>query len=84
MPRVTNYLVVTKDGASITGVLLEEGSTSLTLVGTNGERHVVLRSNIDEMSCTGKSLMPDGLEKELSRQDMADLIAYLAGYVSPR
>ena len=82
-PRFMNYLVVTKDGVSITGVLLEEGSTSLTLVGTNGERHVVLRSNIDEMSCTGKSLMPEGFESQLKVQDIADIIAFLKAQSPP-
>jgi putative heme-binding domain-containing protein len=82
-PRFMNYLVVTKDGVSITGVLLEEGGTSLTLVGTNGERHVVLRSNIDEMSCTGKSLMPEGFESQLKVQDVADIIAFLKTQAPP-
>jgi cytochrome c553 len=36
-----------------------------------------LRTNIEELSSTGKSLMPEGMEKKLSHQDMADLIAYL-------
>jgi len=34
-------------------------------------------SKVDKLRGTGKSLMPDGLEKELSRQDLADLIDYL-------
>jgi hypothetical protein len=37
----------------------------------------VLRINIDELRGTGLSLMPEGVEKQLSKQEMADLIAYL-------
>ena len=37
----------------------------------------VLRTDIDELVNTGMSIMPEGLEKQLSKQDMADLIAYL-------
>jgi hypothetical protein len=33
--------------------------------------------HIEELSRTGLSLMPEGLEKNLSLQDMADLLAYL-------
>ena len=36
-----------------------------------------LRSEIEEIAASGKSLMPEGLEQKLSLQEMADLIAYL-------
>ena len=42
---------------------------------------VLLRSQIEEISATGKSLMPDGLESQLSKQDLADLIDYLLSAV---
>jgi hypothetical protein len=38
---------------------------------------VILRKNIDSLASTGKSLMPEGLEKEVSVKAMADLLAYL-------
>ena len=37
----------------------------------------ILKSNIDETSNTGRSLMPEGLEKDVDLQQMADLLAYL-------
>jgi hypothetical protein len=37
----------------------------------------ILRSDIEELSSTGKSLMPEGLEKEISPQEMAHLVAFL-------
>ena len=37
----------------------------------------ILRGDIDEFVSSNKSLMPEGLEKDLSHQAMADLIAYL-------
>jgi putative heme-binding domain-containing protein len=75
--RYLNYLAVTKEGKVAEGVLAEEAGNSLALVGPTGERHVILRSNLDQLASTGKSAMPEGLEKELSRQDVADLIAHL-------
>ncbi len=45
---------------------------------------MLLRAELEELTGTGKSLMPEGLEKDLSRQDLADLIAYLAGGGPPR
>jgi putative membrane-bound dehydrogenase-like protein len=75
--RYVNYTATTKQGRVYTGVLLEESGSSLTLVGSNGQRQVILRANLEELSSTGKSAMPDGLEKDLKLQDVADLITYL-------
>jgi Cytochrome c len=33
--------------------------------------------NIDELRSTGMSIMPEGLEKQLDPQALADVIAYL-------
>ena len=41
------------------------------------KQHVLLRTQLEEIRGTGKSLMPDGLEKDLTHQDFADLLAYL-------
>jgi hypothetical protein len=65
-------------------VLAEESGTSITLAGTTGERQVILRTNLEQMTSTGKSLMPDGLENQLKPQDVADLIAHLKRYVAPK
>ena len=35
------------------------------------------------MQSTGKSMMPDGLEKELTVQECADILAFLAGASAP-
>jgi putative heme-binding domain-containing protein len=74
-----NYVATTKEGKSLSGVLAEEGGNSITLVGPTGERHVILRANLEELASTGKSFMPDGLEKDLTPQDTADVIAHLRG-----
>jgi hypothetical protein len=39
----------------------------------------ILRSNIAEMRASSISLMPEDLEKSLSHQDLANVIAYLRG-----
>lgn len=38
---------------------------------------MILRSRIAEIKSTGLSLMPEGLEKKISKPEMADLIAFL-------
>ena len=69
--------MVTDDGLMATGVIAAETATSITLKRAEGETSTVLRANIEEVSNTGLSLMPEGLEKQVSKQEMADLIEYL-------
>ena len=37
----------------------------------------ILRSEIDDIASSGKSLMPEGLEQKITPQDLSDLITYL-------
>jgi putative membrane-bound dehydrogenase-like protein len=76
--RYINYVAATRSGRTFTGILASESATSITLRGQEGKEQVLLRSELEQLQSTGKSLMPEGLEKDLSRQDLADLIAYLA------
>jgi putative heme-binding domain-containing protein len=83
--RYINYLAVTKSGLTKTGFLTSETSTGITLVGPDGKPQSILRIDLEELASTGKSAMPEGLEKDLKPQDFADLIAYLRGAIpSPK
>ena len=43
-------------------------------MGAEAKSESILRSDIEELRSTGKSLMPDGVEKDFSHQDLADVI----------
>jgi putative membrane-bound dehydrogenase-like protein len=75
--RYLGYVAVTRSGRTFTGLLAGESATSITLRAQEGKEQALLRSELEELQSSGKSLMPEGLEKELSKQDVADLIAYL-------
>lgn len=75
--RYTDYLAITRSGRTFNGRLTSETATSITLAGQEGRTVTLLRTELEELQSTGKSLMPEGLERDLSRQDLADLIAYL-------
>ncbi len=79
--RYINYSATTKAGLTHTGILQSETSTSITLVGPDGKKHQLLRNELDELASTGKSLMPEGLEKDLTPQDIADIIAHVRSNV---
>jgi putative membrane-bound dehydrogenase-like protein len=75
-----SYTVVTADGLSQTGVLTAETSTSVTLKQQEGKTITIPRSEIEELRSDGVSFMPDGLEKNIPPQDMADLIAFIKNW----
>jgi putative heme-binding domain-containing protein len=77
VPGYTSYDIETKDGRTLTGLIASETETSITLKRSLGATDTILRNNIASMSSAGLSLMPDELEKTLTRQELADLIAFL-------
>ena len=76
-PLYVNYVCLTDDGRAVTGMLAAETATSVTLRRAEGAEDTVLRSNIEELRSLSQSVMPEGLEKQIGHQQMADLIAYL-------
>jgi putative membrane-bound dehydrogenase-like protein len=80
--RYVNYLATTRAGLTVSGLLQGETSTTITLVTADGKKHELLRQDLDELTSTGKSAMPEGFEKDLSPADMADLIAFLRGHLA--
>jgi putative membrane-bound dehydrogenase-like protein len=75
--RYVNYVVTTKTGRVLSGLIAVETASSITLRRAERAEDTVLRTQIEEVHNTGKSIMPDGLEVQLMKQDLADLIGYL-------
>jgi len=75
--RYVSYVAALADGRTLSGLLVSETGNSLTLREQGGKDHVLLREDVEELKATGKSVMPEGLEKDLQPQELADLIAYL-------
>ena len=78
-PQYLNYIAVTKKGRKFSGLIAAETAGGITLARGEGASDTLLRIDIDELTSTGKSLMPEGLEKEIDQQMMADLLAFLEG-----
>ncbi len=76
-PRYQAYLAVLNDGRSVTGIIAEEAASSLTLMAAEAKRETVLRSEVEQIRSTGKSLMPEGFEQNASVTDVNDLWAFL-------
>jgi putative membrane-bound dehydrogenase-like protein len=71
------YQVVTKDGRNFNGLLASESKTAIELVDAEAKKHVLQRDDIEVLSATNKSLMPEGFEKQISADDLANLLEFL-------
>jgi putative heme-binding domain-containing protein len=76
-PSYVNYIVLDDSGRTVTGMIVADTATSITLARDKGTSETVLKQNLDQIKSTGKSLMPEGLEKNINPREMADLVAFL-------
>lgn len=77
LPQYLSYVVVANDGRVFTGMFTEETPNNLKIRQADGTDIQLLRVDIEEVKSTGLSFMPEGLERQIDQQSMADLLAYL-------
>jgi putative membrane-bound dehydrogenase-like protein len=75
-PRYVNYIVETKSGGVFYGVIRSETATSLEIAAP-GIQQTLLRGDITRIEASPLSLMPEGLEQNITPNQMNDLIAFL-------
>lgn len=71
--------VETRDGRSLTGLLVAETGDTITLRRAGGEQETLGRANVASVVVGRLSLMPQELETTMSEQELADLLAFLRG-----
>ncbi len=72
-----SYTVATADGRTVNGLLASETKTSVELIDTEGKTITLLRDDIEELVASKKSLMPEGFEKQVNAEQIADLLEFL-------
>lgn len=77
LPNYLQYIVIDVTGRSHTGMIASQNANGITLKRDKNVTETILRGNVEELVGTGKSLMPEGFEKTIDRQQMADLLAFL-------
>jgi putative heme-binding domain-containing protein len=70
----TAYL---SDGRVLTGLVVEDNDQRLVLKMQGGKTETIPRDEIEEVSLSNLSLMPEGVETQLSEQEIIDLFGYL-------
>jgi putative membrane-bound dehydrogenase-like protein len=81
-PGFETTLVQTTGGATVTGILKDDGATSLTLRLPNGVEHTLLRKDVTGVRRLAGSLMPSYAET-LPPADVAHVLAWLRGQLKP-
>ena len=69
--------IETTRGRSLTGLLVEDSPARVVLKVQGGKQEVVARKDIEKMQVSKLSMMPEGIEKQLKPQEIADLMAFL-------
>ena len=72
-----NYGVITDSGEVITGMIVADLPTGVTLRRPNLPDERIPREKIKALEASGRSLMPDGLEAGMSAADFSDLLSFL-------
>lgn len=72
-----NFIVFTEDGRTLNGFVEEQDNRIVVLKGADGQRLIIRHDDIEEMQAIKRSIMPEGILKPLSEQQVRDLFAYI-------
>jgi len=71
------YTVATSSGRVLSGIIARETPEDIFVVDTTRVETRVPRAEIESMDQSRVSIMPEGMDTQLSRQELADLLAFL-------
>lgn len=66
-----------RNGESLQGVITEETPAAITVRNANGQVNTISRDEMVSQKALNMSAMPVGLEKNITKEEMADLLAFL-------
>ncbi|MBA2117337.1 PVC-type heme-binding CxxCH protein [Bremerella alba] len=76
-PKYASSQILTVDGQTYSGIVAHQSAQSIVLQLADGKMQETPRSEIELFQTSNRSLMPDGLEKEISPEHMANLLEFL-------
>ncbi|GIW79506.1 MAG: hypothetical protein KatS3mg105_1313 [Gemmatales bacterium] len=77
-PEFITYLVETKDGRVLSGVLAKKSATEVVLRDAQAREVRIAMDNVERISPLRASIMPELLHRDMTAQELADLVAFLA------
>jgi putative membrane-bound dehydrogenase-like protein len=73
-----SWVVKTKSGDVVTGLLVEETNDHITVKDTEGKFHDIKTADVEKKVMQKISLMPEGLNETMTERDLANLVEYLS------
>jgi putative heme-binding domain-containing protein len=77
-PKYAGWLVETKSGTVITGLMIEKTDAAIVIKDMQNKQHRITTDEIEGLFPQRKSLMPDLLLRDFTAEQVADLMAYLS------
>ncbi len=77
-PKYVATTIITTDGLTEIGLVVEQNDDAVTLVGQDGKPKKISRDQIDEMEQTNVSSMPENLTSSLAPAEFLDVVEYLS------
>lgn len=71
------YVVTTRDGLTSQGIIRRQTHDAVFMYNATRAETRIGRTAIETLDAATVSIMPEGLEKQLSRQELADLLRFL-------
>ena len=78
-PAFTAYLLETKDGRVFSGLAVEKTAAAVVLKDAQGKTVRLASGEVERMVPQSRSLMPELLLRDMTAQQVADLLEFLAG-----
>jgi putative heme-binding domain-containing protein len=79
LPQYLSHVVIDDSGRVSTGLIVQDSPEAVVLRRAEGQEVIIPRGQIETLQSTGQSLMPVGLEADVTPQDAADVIAWIRG-----
>jgi putative heme-binding domain-containing protein len=76
-PEYRGYQVATRDGRTLTGLIVRDAPDAIVVRTSDLAEVRIPRGEVEDMTPSTSSLMPEGLETILSRQELCDLLEFL-------
>jgi putative heme-binding domain-containing protein len=77
-PAYVTHLVETKDGRIVSGLLVQKTNDAVVLKDAQGKINRIAAAEIDQFAPQSRSLMPELLLRDMTAQQVADLLEFLA------
>jgi putative membrane-bound dehydrogenase-like protein len=71
------WTLETREEDEIMGRLISESQTSVELIDATGQKHAVQRKDIKNLTASERSVMPEGFDQSMSKEDLTNLLEFI-------